>query len=114
MSMIFLKDGISVGASGAIFGIMGALLYFGFHYRVYLGNVIKTNLIPVIVLNLMLGFLMDGIDNWAHIGGLIGGLLINIGLGVKYKTSTFEKINGLIVSFIYLGFLIFVSFYLAR
>ena len=32
----------SVGASGAIFGLMGALLYFGFYYRVYLGNVLKS------------------------------------------------------------------------
>lgn len=114
MSMIFLKDGISVGASGAIFGIMGAILYFGFHYRVYLGNVIKTNLIPVIVINLAFGFLMDGIDNWAHIGGLFGGLLINIGLGVEYKSTTFEKVNGMIVSFIYLAFLGYVAFFMAK
>ena len=114
LSMTFLKDGISVGASGAIFGIMGALLYFGFHYRVYLGNVIKTNLIPVILVNLAFGLLVDGVDNFAHIGGLIGGLLINIGLGVKYKTSTFEKVNGLIVSFIYLGFLVYTAFIISK
>lgn len=111
MSMVFLKDGISVGASGALFGIMGAILYFGYHYRVYLGNVIKTSIIPLIVLNLVLGFTIDGIDNFAHIGGLIGGFLINIGLGVKYKSTTFEKVNGLLVSFIYLGFLIFMAFF---
>ncbi len=114
MSMAFLKDGISVGASGAIFGIMGALLYFGFHYRVYLGNVIKTNLIPVILVNLSFGFLIDGVDNFAHIGGLIGGLLINIGLGVKYKTSTFERVNGLIVSALFVLFLGYVAFVLAK
>lgn len=114
MSMVFLKDGISVGASGAIFGIMGAILYFGFHYRVYLGNVIKTNLIPVILINLAFGFMIDGIDNFAHIGGLCGGLLINIGLGVKYKSTTFEKVNGLITSFLYLGFLVFVAFFMAK
>ena len=93
---------------------MGALLYFGFHYRVYLGNVIKTNLIPVILVNLSFGFIVDGVDNFAHIGGLIGGLLINIGLGVKYKTSTFEKVNGLIVSFIYLGFLVYTAFIFSK
>lgn len=114
MSMTFLKDGISVGASGAIFGIMGAMLYFGFHYRVYLGNALKTSLIPAVVLNLILGFTIDGIDNFAHIGGLIGGVLMNIGLGVKYKTSTFEKVNGLIVSFIYLGFLVYTAFIFSR
>lgn len=110
MSMIFLENGISIGASGAIFGVMGAIVYFGYHYRVYLGNVVRTSLIPVIVLNLILGFSMKGIDNWAHIGGLIGGFLITIGLGVKYKSSTFEKINGYIISVIYIVFLAFMAF----
>lgn len=114
MSMVFLGSGVSIGASGAIFGLMGAILYFGYHYRVYLGNVVRTNLIPVIVLNLILGFSVKGIDNWAHIGGLIGGLLINIGLGVKYKSSTFEKVNGYIISFIYVVFLIYMAFIYAK
>lgn len=114
MSMVFLGNGISIGASGAIFGVMGAIVYFGYHYRVYLGNVVRTSLIPVIILNLILGFSMKGIDNWAHIGGLIGGFLITIGLGVKYKSSTFEKVNGYIISIIYIAFLIFMAFVYAR
>ena len=35
-----------------------------------------------------------------------------IGVGVKYKSSNFEKINGLIVSAIYLGFLIYMAFFI--
>ena len=110
MSVIFLKSGASVGASGAIFGLMGALVYFGYHYRVYLGNVIKTQIIPLIVANLILGFLITGIDNFAHIGGLIGGFLITTALGVKYKSKTSEKINGYILSAIYIIFLIYMAF----
>lgn len=100
----------SVGASGAIFGLMGALLYFGYHYRVYLGNVLKSQIIPLIILELATGFMMPGIDNGAHIGGLIGGVVSTIGLGVKDKTSTFEKVNGLIISGVFLGFLIYMCF----
>ena len=110
LSIIINDNVVSVGASGAIFGLLGALLYFGYHYRVYLGNVIKSQIIPLIVINLALGFLMTGVDNAAHIGGLIGGGLMMIGVGVKYKSSGFEKINGLIVSLIYLGFLIYLAF----
>ena len=110
LSVIITPDAVSVGASGAIFGLLGALLYFGYHYRVYLGTVIKSQIIPLIVINLLLGFMVPGIDNAAHIGGLIGGALIMIGVGVKYKSSNFEKINGLIVSAIYLGFLIYMAF----
>lgn len=107
MSMLFIGNDLSLGASGAIFGLMGALVYFGYHYRVYLGNVMKS---PLIVFNLLLGFTLTGIDNFAHIGGLIGGTLITIALGVKYKSSAFEKINGWIISIIYVAFLIYLGF----
>lgn len=110
LSMVFHSNSISIGASGAIFGLMGSLVYFGYHYRVYLGNIIKSQIIPLIVLNLVIGFLSSGIDNAAHIGGLVGGVLITIGVGVKYKSSTFEKVNGWITSAIYLLFLIYMAF----
>lgn len=109
MSMLF-TSGASVGASGAIFGLFGAMLYFGYHYRVYLGSIMKSQLIPLIVLNLVFGFLVSGVDNAAHIGGLIGGALITIALGVKYRSTTFEKMNGWIITFIYTGFMIYMAF----
>lgn len=109
LSMAF-SSGASVGASGAIFGLFGALLYFGYHYRVYLGTVLKSQLIPLIVLNLTIGFLIPGIDNAAHIGGLVGGILMTIALGVKYKSTTFEKVNGLIVMLVYIAFLAYMGF----
>ena len=108
-SMIF-SSYPSIGASGAIFGLMGALVYFGYHYRVYLGNVVKSQIIPLILLNLCIGFLSSGIDNFAHIGGLIGGSLISIAVGVKDKSSTFERINGFIISAIFLIFIIYMAF----
>ncbi len=111
MSLIFLGDNsISVGASGAIFGLMGSLIYFGCHYRVYLEEVLKKQIIPLVILNLIIGFLSTGIDNYAHIGGLIGGFLITMGLGIKYKETTFEKANGFVLSAIYVIFLIYMAF----
>ena len=110
MSMLF-TDGISAGASGAIFGLLGSILYFGYNYRVYLGSVLKSQIIPLIILNLAIGFLTPGIDNAAHIGGLLGGLGITMALGLKYKTTRFEKNNGWIIMFIYLGFLIYMAFF---
>ena len=110
-SMIFSNYSASIGASGAIFGIMGAIVYFGYHYRVYLGNVIKCQIITVIVLNLAIGFLSSGIDNFAHIGGLIGGFLITMGLGIKYKSSTSQKINGWVLSIIFLAFTLYMAFF---
>ena len=111
MSITFHNTTVSVGASGAIFGLLGAMLYFGYHYRVYLGTVIKSQIVPLIVLNLALGFLVPGIDNAAHIGGLIGGVLMMMATGVDYKSATFEKVNGAIVSILYLAFLIYMGIF---
>ena len=110
MLSIFFSNSFSVGASGAIFGLMGALLYFGYHYRVYLDSVVKSQIIPLIVLNLILGFTLSGIDNWAHIGGLVSGVLATMAVGVKYKSTKFEMINGIILYLIYIGFLIYMVF----
>ena len=112
-SMTFGGSYASIGASGAIFGLMGSLLYFGYHYRVYLGNVVKSQIIPLILINLFLGFMVSGVDNFAHIGGLIGGALITVALGIKDKSSMFEKVNGWIVTGLFLIFTYYMAFVLA-
>ena len=112
MSLIFMSDSsIAAGASGAIFGLLGAMLYFGYHYRSYLGNSLLIQIFPIILLNLFIGFSISGIDSAAHIGGLIGGLLIANAVGIKYKTTKFEIINGAIVSVLALAFLVYMIFF---
>ncbi|MFA5602969.1 MAG: rhomboid family intramembrane serine protease [Bacilli bacterium] len=110
LSMLFVTE-ISAGASGAIFGLMGSMIYFGYHYRAFLGTVLKQQIIPLIIINLLIGFSMSGINNAAHIGGLIGGLMISIVVGVKYKTSLFERINGLIATVLMTLFIGYMAFF---
>ena len=110
MSKIF-PISISAGASGAIFGLLGSLLYFGYNYRVYLGTVLKSQIIPLILINLIFGFMVSGINNAAHIGGLIGGILITMSLGIKYKSKKSEQINGIVLLSLFLGFLIYMGFF---
>ena len=107
---ILFSSNYSVGASGAIFGLMGSLLYFGYHYRVYLDSVVKSQIIPLILINLIIGFSFTGIDNFAHVGGLVGGILSTMALGVKYKSTKFEMINGTIMYLIYIFFLVYMIF----
>jgi len=107
---VVVHSSVSAGASGAIFGLMGSLLYFGYHYRLYLGSVIKTQIIPIILLNLLIGFTLSGIDNFAHIGGLIGGYLFTCALGVPGKSKTSDKVNGTIVLIILVAFLSYMLF----
>jgi membrane associated rhomboid family serine protease len=70
----------SVGASGAIFGLFGVLLVFAFKYRRELPPLfqrsIRSGILPVILLNLFLGFSLPFIDNGAHLGGLVTGALV--------------------------------------
>ncbi len=110
LSIVLNNNTASIGASGAIFGLMGSLLYFGYHYRVYLGSVLRSQIIPLIVINLIIGFVTPGIDNFAHIGGLVGGVLATVGVGVKYKSTKFEMINGFIVLILLIAFLLFMAF----
>lgn len=64
---------LSVGASGAILGLMGALVYFAMALP---GRRVDwQGLLAPVGINLAFGFLVGGIDNYAHIGGFIGGLL---------------------------------------
>ena len=99
---------VGVGASGAIFGLLGSLLYFGYHYRVYLGQVMQSQIIPIILVNLAIGFMFTNIDNYAHIGGLIGGLTATMGLGIAHKSTLQEKINGCIITIAIMAFLVYL------
>jgi membrane associated rhomboid family serine protease len=99
---------MSVGASGAIFGLLGALLYFGYHYRLYLGNAILYQILPVICINLFIGFSTPGIDNFAHLGGLIGGYLAGMIVGVNGRPNTADRVNGVIVSTLLIAFLTYM------
>ena len=107
MSMSFNVNTISVGASGAIFGLFGALLYFANNYRGYIGSVIKSQIVPVIVINLLLGFMITGVDIWAHIGGHIGGLITANMLGTRDEDV---KLSGIPIFLIYVGFLVYLGF----
>ena len=110
MSLAFTHNTISAGASG-IFGLLGALLYFGMHYRTYLGEAIKRSIIPIIVVNLIIGFFAEGIDLAAHIGGLVGGILLAMMVGVPDKSKAKDIINGTILTIIYLIFISYLAFW---
>ena len=109
--MVFERNSAAVGASGAIFGLLGSLLYFGYHYRGYLGNQVINQIIPVIIINLVIGFLFNGISNAAHIGGLLGGICVSFMLGMNDKDDKKNRITGAIITFILTGFMIYLAFF---
>ena len=76
---IRLQDyAVSAGASGAIFGILGALLYVVYRNHGRLRNISGRGMLVMVVITLYFGFASSGVDNAAHVGGLITGLLCGI------------------------------------
>lgn len=86
----------SVGASGAIFGIIGALLYLYFANRTMFDHIFGKQLFIFIGINLFIGFTVPMIDNSGHIGGLIGGFLMAYALGL-FKDTSQLKVKALFV-----------------
>jgi rhomboid protease GluP len=93
-SMAFSSD-VSVGASGAIFGLIGAYGVFLYQHRKVLGEPGRRtllNLVFIAVVNLLIG-LAPGIDDWGHLGGLVGGSLIALGTGPLTEVA-FDPLSG--------------------
>ncbi len=81
---------VSAGASGAIFGVMGALLYIALRNR---GRGVQLNtkkLLFMALLSLYYGFTATGVNNAAHIGGLLGGILLSI---LLYRKTEKESLG---------------------
>ena len=69
-------SGNSVGASGAIFGLAGAWLAISLKNKAYF-KAFGTQVLGVVLINLVIGFQLGAnIDNYAHVGGLVGGFLL--------------------------------------
>lgn len=95
---------ISAGASGAIFGLMGSLLYFRQRNKDVFQRVFGPRLFVIIGFNLFYGFASTGIDNWGHIGGLVGGYLVGKAIGL-YKEPILQ------LKKIFIWILIFLLFF---
>jgi len=93
---IYLKPNdlsLSVGASGAVFGIAGCLVVLAIYRRNRgIDLFYQINYQPLIImlgLNLVMGQMIEGIDNWGHIGGLVSGAFI----GFIYSYINERKLN---------------------
>ena len=81
------QDAVSVRASGALFGLVGVLFVFGIKFRHELPEGFKqafgTGMLPTILLNVFIGYIVPVIDNAAHLGGMVAGA--GLALLVSYK-----------------------------
>lgn len=78
----YLKSGepftMSAGASGAIFGVIGGLIWIVYRNRGRIGDMNSRQLVLMAILSLYLGFTSTGVNNAAHVGGLEIGIILGI------------------------------------
>jgi len=82
---------VGVGASGAIFGLAGALFASGLKYRNTSLNRMAMSLLPFILINLVIGFVTPVVDNGAHVGGLLSGMLMGYLVSPGESWLTWKK-----------------------
>lgn len=82
----FMSPHMSIGASGALFGIAGALAMYAWRHRQLMGpgaDFLLMQLRDTAAINFMYGLIVRRIDNWGHLGGLIGGAALSYLLGPR-------------------------------
>lgn len=77
---------ISIGASGAIFGLLGAVLVFAIKSKGKTGSSFIKSILSVIFVNIFIGMTLPNIDNFGHVGGLLGGMIIAFLLTFRSET----------------------------
>jgi len=102
LTQIFYTNVPSVGASGAIFGLIGLMFSAGIsgNMRGRLSGFSGTALLPMILINLFLGFTVPGINNLAHIGGLGTGFLLGFLISPNPAFRIWQKKLWLIVKYV--------------
>lgn len=89
-SFLFTGGSYSVGASTAIFGLLGAEAVFLIQNRKVFAGQFRSaigNIIFIAAINLFIIGSLPGIDNWGHIGGLVGGLMFSTFAGPSYEVE---------------------------
>ena len=87
--------GVSAGASGAVFAVTGALVYVVIRHRGHVEDLSMRQILVMAVFSLYFGFTSSGVDNAAHVGGLIAGFVLTLLLyhprrrKVKMDSGTF-------------------------
>lgn len=105
-----LNDHISAGASGALFGLFGALLFFGVIYKRIFLETMGVNLLFILGINIIISFTIPQIDIGAHIGGLIAGFISSVICYLPGKSNVLFQVLGVILYILFVAIFIFVAF----
>jgi membrane associated rhomboid family serine protease len=97
MSLWRMPEAVTAGASGIVYGVLGGAVVFGIKYRELLPQryrrVLGEATIPTVLAFLYIGFTARGVDNWAHLGGLLSGAAAALFLKARLLHEQAERLG---------------------
>ena len=111
IASFLFNTAIAAGASGAIFGCLGALLYLAISNRKLFFRTMGTNIIVIILINLGIGFTVSGIDNAGHLGGLVGGFLAALAVRLPKQLQPVKMLLASLLLLLIGGFGLYTGFH---
>lgn len=101
---------LAAGASGAIFGCFGALLYFGLRYRNLFFRTVGMDVIMILLINIGIGLAFPVIDHYGHIGGLVGGFLAACMVNLPLNRQVLDRLLASAAAVVSVVFLLVFGF----
>ena len=100
-NLSLMPNAIGMGASGALFGVLGGLVAFFLSHRNQLGDMGRRSLVGLLLLagvNLVFGLVTAGVDNYAHIGGFVCGFVLGLAFSPSYVPvlDTFGSVSNVV------------------
>ena len=105
-----MNPGLSIGSSAGIMGLIGAMIAYGVANRSSVGQAIRSLYIKWAIYGLAFGLLISGIDNWAHVGGIVAGFGTAYVAGTPVRSSRSSDSVWKVLSFACVALTIY-SFY---
>jgi len=107
--------GFTIGASGAICSLIGALLYYGRSRGGVYGAMVFREVRGWVISLALFGFIMPGINNWAHGGGIVGGAILGMILGYEERNreNAFHRLVALLCAGVTVGVFAWTAYIVA-
>lgn len=105
LSSFIFSEAPAIGASGGVFGMFGVHLYLFLQNKEKYLSIFGKDMLQLLVINVVIGFLLPNIDYWGHFGGILGGFLATLSLGMYHTIKINKQFLGgfLLTTIIFLG-----------
>ena len=86
----------TIGASAAVCGLIGSLLYYGKSRGGVYGSTVYREVSGWVISLFIFGLIFPGINNWGHGGGILGGIIVSAGYNERRRENNFDHVLALL------------------